>query len=595
MAIIPMKRATFVTLVHKGEDLLRHLQRLGVVHPEHIRALGESPEVDRLDHQLHVERVVIKSLESRKPAEGEPVLTRSEPPSFLEIEGWLSKERKLIESVSSLKRAIDLQGLWGEFDHDAIAGIADAGVYVQLWAADAKAFDSIKFPKGTVVRTASKSRRIMFVTASFGRRISLRGAEEISPPDRDLKSLKEELQETAGERDVIAGRIDDAAGHLYYYRAENEKMRLEHDFRVALERAFGDQWIQAFCGWIPESESERVDKFLKTLPYPVVMRLRDPAQEDAPPVLTRNPWMVMVFEPLLHLLGMPNYGGVDPALFFAPFMMLFFGVCLGDAGYGLMMIAASFLMKRLSKRTLPALAFVGNITLLFGIATTIWGAITGSVFGIAFEQRRWILLDVAYRRGDPMLLFKISVGLGIAHMTVAFVLAMISSANWQRRLAKLGMILVIWGAVLGVLRIPMWWILVSLGLAHILFMSAESGGLLKRLGLGLWNIYGLTGLLGDVMSYARLFGLGIATAAIASVVNELAGQVRDVVPLVGVLLAVLVLLVGHAFNLAIGIVGALVHPARLHAVEAFPKFVELNGIPYKPLKKSVEFQAQSSK
>jgi len=154
------------------------------------------------------------------------------------------------------------------------------------------------------------------------------------------------------------------------------------------------------------------------------------------------------------------------------------------------------------------------------------------------------------------------------------------------RISKIGTTCILWGGALAVLKIDYWWILIAIGLAMILLFSSDSKNPFKRVGLGIWSIYGLTGLLGDVMSYARLFGLGVATAAIASIVNMLAGDVRAAVPGFGIALAILVLLVGHAFNFTMGIIGALVHPARLHAVEAFPKCVELTGTPYKPLSKT---------
>ena len=138
---------------------------------------------------------------------------------------------------------------------------------------------------------------------------------------------------------------------------------------------------------------------------------------------------------------------------------------------------------------------------------------------------------------------------------------------------------------MGVIKGPLWWVVFGIGLIIILLLSADEKNIFKRVGIGLWNVYGLTGLLGDVMSYARLFGLGVASGAIASVVNMLAGDVRDAVPVAGYFLAVIVLLFGHAFNFSMGIIGALVHSARLHAVEAFPKCVQLTGTPYKPLEK----------
>ena len=120
--------------------------------------------------------------------------------------------------------------------------------------------------------------------------------------------------------------------------------------------------------------------------------------------------------------------------------------------------------------------------------------------------------------------------------------------------------------------------------SHIPFAS-NSKILVTRLGLGLWSMYGLTGLVGDLLSYARLFGLGIATTAIASVMNDLAGMVHEAAgPVIGAILGVLILVLGHTFNLLLSILGSTVHSARLHFVEAFKSFFQGGGIEYKPFK-----------
>ena len=123
------------------------------------------------------------------------------------------------------------------------------------------------------------------------------------------------------------------------------------------------------------------------------------------------------------------------------------------------------------------------------------------------------------------------------------------------------------------------------GVLLTFLFASDSKRLVVRLGLGLWSVYGLTGLVGDLLSYARLFGLGIATTAIASVMNDLAGMVhRAAGPVTGAILGVLVLVLGHTFNLLLSILGSTVHSARLHFVEAFKSFFQGGGIEYKPFK-----------
>lgn len=174
------------------------------------------------------------------------------------------------------------------------------------------------------------------------------------------------------------------------------------------------------------------------------------------------------------------------------------------------------------------------------------------------------------------------------------------SSSKNEQFQKLGLLGVLWGGACLISQ-RIWFTDPSLTMNHLLYyggfgfltcgllltflFASDSKRLIVRLGLGLWSVYGLTGLVGDLLSYARLFGLGIATTAIASVMNDLAGMVHQAGgTIVGPILAVLVLVLGHTFNLLLSILGSTVHSARLHFVEAFKSFFQGGGIEYKPFK-----------
>jgi V/A-type H+/Na+-transporting ATPase subunit I len=587
MAIMKMKYVTFVTLATEGESLLRRLQDLGVLHPKHIEAPRENEIVLHLEHELHVQRQVVRELEVLGHGDdcgsGPKIDTEV---SFDSVEGWLSDKKTITEKLSRLSAAIEKQEALGDFDPWSIKALSEGGISVSLWSSDKKTMELNSMPDGSIARELFTSgKEVFFAVVTKGDPVLLDWAHAVEVPARSLSSIQNEKSELTRELCEIDMRLDKAAEQLPRFIAEHKTLSNEHDFRVTLVSAFDDKSVSAFSGWLPECEVEPVRQSLVSFKAPVVMEARDPREDELPPVKTHNSWFARMFEPLLHMLGMPKYRGLDPALFFAPFMMLFFGICLGDAGYGFFMLIAAYIMKKKFSKKIPSMTFVANMTILMGVATIAWGLATGSIFGINFADRSWVLLDVSHGRGNPMTLFKISIGLGVIHLTIAFIMALSSAASWGGRIGKLGLIFVLWGGVFGVLHVPYWQVVLGLGILMIVGWSADSKNPIKRFGLGLWAVYGLSGLIGDVMSYARLFGLGIATGAIAGVVNMLAGDVRDAVPVAGYVLAILVLMVGHAFNFSMGIIGALVHPARLHAVEAFPKFVEMTGKPYEPLVK----------
>jgi V/A-type H+-transporting ATPase subunit I len=236
----------------------------------------------------------------------------------------------------------------------------------------------------------------------------------------------------------------------------------------------------------------------------------------------------------------------------------------------------------------------------FAVAAVIVGIVTGSVFGYNFENRSWILIDLDVKAGNPMILFYLSLGLGVIHLTLSYLMGMLQANYFQERMQKLNLIFVLWGGVMLVARnvwfaapasalnMPLYyggWGALAVGLLLTLLFSSDSKKWAVRLGLGLWNIYGLSGLMGDLLSYARLFGLGIATSAIAAVMNQLASiALAGAGPILGVPLALIIIVIGHTFNLALSLLGSTIHSARLHFVEAFKSFFEGGGVEYKPFK-----------
>lgn len=584
MSIVSMKRITLVTLSQKGDELLRLLQKLSVLHPEPIREKAELGSLDDLRHRLNVQFSIIRDIKSIDAPEPEGELPELII-TFSEVEKLMLKLSDLDERIKSRRRLRDQLLPWGDFNPDEIKSLGRDGLGIRLWRTESSRFGEISTPEGTAVKKMSDDRgQTFFITLSLDLDVVVKGADLIELSDERLSDVEADLERLEYARDAVLKRIGEMQAAISALVGEHEREENEYDYRTAILRAFDDGDVKAFTGWIPASREEEVVGEVGKFEVPVVVNVRKALPDEKPPVLTSNFSIARTMEPLLRLLGIPDYRGLDPALFFAPFMMLFFGICLGDVGYGIAMIAGAYVIKGVFRKY-PGAKVAANITILFGIATIAMGLVMGSVFGVAPGGREWILLDVSYEYGDPMLLFYISIALGVIQLTLAFFMAVLSEPSWHVKITRLGSIALIWGGVLVLLGIGFWKVLIITGILAVVLFSSDSRNPFKRIGIGLWGLYSQTGLVGDIMSYSRLFGLGVATAAIAGVVNTLAEQASSGVSnvIISTIIMIAILVVGHVFNMAIGIIGALVHPARLHAVEALPKFVHFDGVAYKPL------------
>lgn len=315
-----------------------------------------------------------------------------------------------------------------------------------------------------------------------------------------------------------------------------------------------------------------------------------PGPADEVPILLKNEKFSRLFHPIGDLFALPSYQEIDLTPFFAPFFTLFFGMCLADAGYGLVMLLALwFLRKR------PALAGqkgVVRLGLILGSAAVGFGLLTGTVFGASLAE--WSALEpIKSFFLDVNELFALSLLIGIAQILFAMALRVYNRTRmygFVYAVSTLGWMLgIVSGGLLYVL--PNWAIMgkagIWAGVALILLFSDPDKKILSRIGLGLWELYGITGLFGDVLSYVRLFALGLSSGILGLVINKVAFSLLDGPPVISWILFAALLLFGHGLNLAIATLSAFVHPVRLTFVEFYKNAGFLGGgKPYQPFRKS---------
>jgi V/A-type H+-transporting ATPase subunit I len=364
-------------------------------------------------------------------------------------------------------------------------------------------------------------------------------------------------------------------------------------------------WLE---GWTDVDSEARLTAELAERFPDVYVRFEDPAPNEVPPVKLKNHKLAKPFELVTNMYGWPMYSEIDPTLALAPFFGFFFALALGDAGYGLIILAACWWFVKKYKLDLGSSKFFSLFVLAGLLAVPIGFAVNG-FFGDLLDyvpvqviqdiRQSLVLIDPIT---NPMGLMAFSVALGVIHILLGIGLraymkwrsgdkagAVLDQGPWLFLLLSLVMLALTsvlpgLGGMVGLAQ--------SASLLGAVIVVATQGrgakGILGKLGLGLYSLYGGVGYFSDALSYTRLMALGMSTAVIAMVINTIAMMLVPI-PVVGWLGALLLLVVGHLFNLLLSGLGCFVHSARLQFVEFFTKFFEGGGVPFKPFQRESKF------
>ena len=357
-----------------------------------------------------------------------------------------------------------------------------------------------------------------------------------------------------------------------------------------------DDKVIALEGWVPAGIKETTADWLAD--KGVYYEFEEPADTDNPPILLKNNKFARLFEFIGELYSLPNYREIDLTPFFAPFFVLFFGFCLGDAGYGLLLLIGISIYKIWAK---PKLKPILSLAQWLGAATVVMGIVSGTFFGIQLleVQVPWVVKMRAMML-DSQQLFNLALIIGVVQIIFGMFLKV---ANLWRRyglpaaLSTIGWLILILGE--GVcyglslkgydVKIPMYVVAGVAGSFIFLFNNLKRN-IFINIGAGLWDTYNTaTGLLGDTLSYIRLFALGISSAVLGLVFNDLAVNMSGDIPVVKQLVMLIILLFGHSVNLFMAGLGSFVHPMRLTFVEFYKNAgFEGGGKKYQPFRRRTE-------
>ncbi len=581
----------YAFLVHPAdyESFLDELRSLGVLHVQQKKDLPPQEEMSEHERCLADVESALKLVQLRqKEAQPGGLAHQTHGGPELARRIWATQEEleTTKQKLQILNKELHSVAPWGEFSLDTLQHIAEAG-----WACSFFTCPMRKFQPGWAeahylfVINELPPDMYFVILHRPGERPEL-DAEQLPAPQHDPGSLRAAASEIQQHISEIEHTLDGYAANLPMLEAVRAELQ-EHTDKERVLKHTGDAAegaVMVLEGFVPRPVE---DKFRAAFENrPVIYWAENPTPEDEPPILLKNGWFSKLFEPISKLFALPAYNELDLTPFFAPFFMLFFGFCLGDAGYGIVILLGTLLYRSKVKADMKPVLTLAHF---LGAATILFGVLTGTVFGINLLEADYAWLGNARNfMIDSKQAFNLALLLGLIQTLFGLALQSVNRARQYSvtyGLPPVGWIILLLSLLdIGMLKKLDPWSTYSAwaGVALIVFFSSH-GSILSRVGKGLWDLYGITGFFGDLLSYVRLFALGISSAILGFVINDIAMQIKGVAPVIGPILFVVFLIVGHGANLLISSLGSFVHPMRLTFVEFYKNAgFEGGGKAYEP-------------
>ena len=591
--IAPMTKYSFILLKGNQEGLLEKLQEIGLVDitrsvkPMDDKSAAILAEAQRKHDLLQsLDKVEIPEGLAHTAVSGDPEET---------AKAALDQLAELEEALKAAEKEAATSVPWGEYDREKLRAVEDAGIPVHFHITPAKAFKAEWADQYALSVVNELDGKVYYVVAGED---PLPDALKRGPKASvtDIQTRIATLQANIDQEKAVLAGVKDVRGKI-----ENAARRnlSDLDLYLASQAAVpaAENTLVTLVGYAPVEDEEAVTKALDaTGEY----YFKDAAAvEDNPPISFRNNKFVKMFEVLTDMYGRPAYNGFDPTPFIAVFFLLFFAFCMGDAGYGLVLIGLGFLLKKVDsfKSFFP-------LVVTLGAATTVIGFLFHTFFSVDISQ--WSIFQ-----GFPFLPSKIAgydgtmvlaLVVGVLHISLAMIVKTIeetktkgfkeSLGTWGWTLLIVGGVAVAAFALTGVLdKAATKWVIIVLGVLSclgIFVLNNIHRNPLINIGSGLWDTYNMaSGLLGDVLSYLRLYALGLAGSMLGMAFNSIGAMILgDGSNWAMWIPFLLIVIVGHTLNIAMCVLGAFVHPLRLNFLEFFKNSgYEAAGRNYNPLKK----------
>lgn len=602
--ITPMTKLSMLIYHRDYQQFLTDLREQGVVHV-HVRKRTLQDE-NLKAKMLEMKRVynMIRILEKRAKSENPKKAELSGEALFNDLNERFANIENMQQRISSLQKDGGAYQPWGEFPEKTLKEIkannwdmrfftVPSQKYDDKWEEEFNAFlinevSGLKYfttlmPKDSKVEINADTYQIPSLSKS-----------EINAKITELKSDIEK------EKKYLDDVAEDAIKHLNIYRNEIKEDSDFYKVSDAAER-FADDKLMALEGWVPTEIESGITSWLER--QNVYFEATKPEKNvDNPPIKLKNNKFARLFEVIGDMYSIPTYWELDLTPFFAPFYMLFFGFCLGDAGYGLLFVVLSLAL--LITKKLPKMQPLLWLAFFLGLGTTVMGTISGTFFGMELLK-----VDVPFVNYLKQFMFShegaawwysafyVSLIIGIIQILFGMCLKIVNQTKlfgFQAAVSTIGWVVLLLGGGLSYLTVGIgvpFYICMIIGALLIFIFNSPIKKIYSpfaNIGSGLWDTYNMaTGLLGDVLSYIRLFALGLSGSILGLVFNDLAIRMSPDVPVLGPIVMIIILVLGHTMNIGLSALSAFVHPMRLTFVEFYKNSGFVGGAKkYEPFKRN---------
>ncbi|MCL2434660.1 MAG: V-type ATP synthase subunit I [Lentimicrobiaceae bacterium] len=614
-----MKKYDFLIYHKDYQSFLLKLRELGIVHIVQKQS-GAFAENDKLMEFMKLEKryqEVIRTLnyinQEKKVKELKAVDKNAAGDKILEeTEARLAEKDNLYLEKQGIQKEIARIAPLGNFEPENIARLAEKGWYMNTFVIAKSKFDEKWLEDYNAIILTQSGSQVYFATLTQNPGVPYIEAEHIrfseksiSGWNNDVKKIETRNREIDSELAQIAQQEIETL--RYHEKIVNDHINFEK-VELSGDAAAGEK-LMILEGYVPEENEPQTTDMLKN--EAIYFNVSTPTPEDNPPIQLKNNRFARAFEMIGDLYDRPDYHSFDFTPFFAPFYAMFFGLCLGDCGYGLILLIASIILRRSKNGFMRG---AGRLVTYLAIGTIIFGFLSGTFFGIPFLNddgiANWSWLQPLRDRNlifDSNQLFMFALAIGVVQIVYALIIKAIT--KWMRygffySLDTFGWVITIVGnaavylmaengTIDAVYQATAHKIVTAAGGFMMLFFNNPAKGLRGvpgSIGAGLFGLYNkISGIVGDVLSYIRLFALGISGAVLGLVFNQLAMNMAPDIIIARELVMILILLFGHSINIAINSLGAFIHPIRLTFVEFYNNVgFEGGGKAYEPFRKQIE-------